>query len=253
MDPDGLGWETYDGSRVALRTSEVHLWRIDLDQERRNLEAMERNLIGTEIEKSRRFRFGKDREQFILSHGILREVLGTYLKVEPKDVPIASDSRGKPEIIGGSKKAELRFNLSHSEGMTLIATAMNRDLGVDVEYAEPDFPVLEVAQRFFTRREAELVASSKGTERSEAFFRIWTRREAYMKATGAGLGSPSASVPFFGGGTSSETVHNFKNGREWTCFDIKLERNYFAALVVEGRDLGLRMFKWRLVRPRYRE
>jgi 4'-phosphopantetheinyl transferase len=134
--------------------------------------------------------------------------------------------------------------------MVLIATAMNRDLGVDVECADLDFPVLEVARRFFTGQEAEYVATSKGPDRSEAFFKIWTRREAYLKATGAGLGSQSMGIPFFREGTSSTTVHNFKNGREWTCFDIKLDRNYFAALVAEGRDLGLRSFRWHLVRPK---
>jgi 4'-phosphopantetheinyl transferase len=250
MDQDGVRWETYDGGRVALRPSEVHLWSIDLDQERPNLEAMERNLSSGEMERSRRFRYDRDREQFILSHGILREVLGIYLGADPKDLPISYDSRGKPEIAGGREKTKLSFNLSHSEGMVLIATAMNRDLGVDVEHAEPDFPLLEVARRFFTGQEAEFVASTIGPERTEAFFRIWTRREAYLKATGEGLGSQSGGIPFFGGGTSSTTVHIFKNEREWTSFDIKLDGDYFGALVAEGRDLGLRLFRWHLVRPK---
>jgi 4'-phosphopantetheinyl transferase len=160
MDLDGLRWETYDGGSVTLRASEVHIWRVDLEQERHNLEAMERNLSSEEIERSRRFRFGKDREQFILSHGILREILGIYLQVKPKDVSIVCDSRGKPEIMVGRGKADLRFNLSHSEWITLIAATINRDLGVDVEHAEPNFLVLEVAKHFFTGPEAELVASN---------------------------------------------------------------------------------------------
>jgi 4'-phosphopantetheinyl transferase len=250
MDQDGIRWETYDGGRLPLGASEVHLWSIDLGQERPNLEAMERNLSSGEMERSRRFRYGKDREQFILSHGVLREVLGIYLQTDPKTVPISYDSRGKPEIAGGGEKAKLRFNLSHSEEMALIATAMNHDLGVDVEHVDPDFPVLEVAKRFFTGQEAEFVASTKGLERTEAFFRIWTRREAYLKATGAGLGSQSAGIPFFWAGASNTGVHSFKNEREWTCFDFKLDGDYFGALVVEGRDLRMRLFRWRLLKQR---
>jgi 4'-phosphopantetheinyl transferase len=250
MDQDGVRWETYDGGRVPLRANEVHLWRIDLDQERRNLGAMEANLSREEMERSKRFRYEKDREQFLLSHGTLREILGMYLRAEPKDIPIAIDSRGKPQIAGQKGKAKLSFNLSHSEGMVLIATAMNCDLGVDVEHAEPDFPLMEVARRFFKEQEAEFVASTKGPERTEAFFSIWTRSEAYLKAIGAGLGSHRGGIPFFGGGTSSTSVQRFKNDREWTCFDIKLDGDYFGALVAEGRDLGLRSFRWRLIRPK---
>jgi 4'-phosphopantetheinyl transferase len=247
MGPKELRWEAYGGGRVALEEHEVHLWQVDMAHELGHLQRLERSLGEDEIARLDRFRYSRDRESFILSHGCLREILGLYTGTAPGEIPIVSDGGGKPRIGGGEGSKGLEFSLSHSRDVALIALGVNRQLGVDVEYIEPDFPVLDVARNSFTGGELELVEAAAGSGRVEAFFRIWTQKEAYLKATGAGLSSPGPEAPFFGKGGAGRppSISLCHGGRNWTYFDVPPPEGYRIALVVEGRGLKLRLILWR--------
>jgi 4'-phosphopantetheinyl transferase len=146
-------------------------------------------LISSE-EALRADRFAQERLRvsFEVSHGVLRVLLSQYLKSNPRDLDFEFGQAGKPRLRGGS---QLRFNMSHSGCLAAYAFTSGCEIGIDVEQIR-DMPDLEpVAERFFCAGEAAQLLSISGERpRQEAFFRCWTRKESYIKATGDGLSAP---------------------------------------------------------------
>jgi 4'-phosphopantetheinyl transferase len=145
-----------------------------------------RDLLSSE-EKARadRFVFPRDRDSYTLSQGALRLLLASYLTIPAREIRLTSGPKGKPSLLD---KPHLDFNKSHSKGLALYAFTHDCEVGVDVEELRelPDFQ--RIASGFFCPREAQELASVKDT--AAAFFRCWTRKEAYIKAVGDGLSIP---------------------------------------------------------------
>ena len=165
---------------IAL--DEVHVWSADLD---RIPEALLRDpLSADEQERGRRFHFERDRRRFAATRGLLRRLLGRYLGLDPSRLRFAYGPRGKPFLAG---EDELRFNVSHSGGLALLAFARGREVGVDVERERPVPEAADIARHYFSAWEAAQLRRLRDGERTAAFFRCWTRKEAFIKATGDGL------------------------------------------------------------------
>jgi 4'-phosphopantetheinyl transferase len=168
----------------GLRSGEVHVMQFDLDQP---FNSAIRLLNPHERERAERFIFEHDRRRFIVAHASLRLALGTCLNLAPESLQFTVSPRGKPSLIGTS--VDLRFNLSHSGERALLALALNRDVGVDIEKERP-IEALAIAERFFSDSEVEALRKVPAQERMAAFFRCWTRKEAFVKAIGEGLSFP---------------------------------------------------------------
>ena len=168
-----------------LSPDEVHVWSADLD---RLPEAeLGEALSADERERARRFRFDRDRRRFTTARGLLRRLLGRYLGRDPAGLRFAYGPRGKPSLGEGHG---LRFNVSHSGGLALLAFAWDRELGVDVEEEREVREAADIARRYFSPREEEELRRLREDQRQAAFFRCWTRKEAFIKATGDGLSRP---------------------------------------------------------------
>ncbi|MEM8948045.1 MAG: 4'-phosphopantetheinyl transferase superfamily protein [Pseudomonadota bacterium] len=154
-------------------------WRLDgPDDERDSLEAA---LSPPERERAGRFVFDDHRRDYIFAHGRMRQLLGGLLGVAAKDVGFVHNEHDKPTLAGN----ELFFNLSHAGGYAALAVSSDVDLGVDIERLRPIEPGL--SERFFSRRENRSLASLDGDDWLAGFFRIWTGKEAVVKAIGLGL------------------------------------------------------------------
>jgi 4'-phosphopantetheinyl transferase len=142
-------------------------------------------LTDEERERAARFRLGRIRDQFVAARGHLRALLGRYLDMEPRAVPVLYADGGKPHLPTGYR---LHFNVSHTDGLAVFAVGHSR-VGVDVERirAIPDAEGL--VTRFFTRRECAEFHALPPDERPAAFLRAWTRKEAVLKAIGRGVQS----------------------------------------------------------------
>jgi len=135
--------------------------------------------------RAARFKFDRDRRLFTVAHAALRSICATYLRTSPRTVEFAEGPYGKPKLASDSG-TDLRFNLSHSGELALIAAALKREIGVDLECVR-DFDCDPVAERFFTALEvADLRSLRKPLQRS-AFYKCWTSKEAFLKAKGTGL------------------------------------------------------------------
>lgn len=149
-------------------------------------ERMSQVLSPPEREQSRRFAFDRDRRSYIAAHWLLRTALSRYLAVEPVRWEFTSGLFGKPRIAAPSEGVSLQFNLSHSSGIVACAVTRAGEVGVDVEtVATREF--LDLARRFFAPAEVRQLEGLSEFQRPQAFYRIWTLKEAYIKARGEGL------------------------------------------------------------------
>lgn len=143
-----------------------------------------------------RFRFERDRRRFVGRRAFLRRVLAGYLEVQPVTVRYRADGMTRPEL---DAPGGLSFSTSHSDGLAIVAVASDRLVGVDVERLRPIPDALEVARSFFAGRESEHLRSLPVDDRSTTFLRLWTRKEAYVKALGAGMSMPFDGFDVLGG------------------------------------------------------
>ncbi|HXK09640.1 MAG TPA: 4'-phosphopantetheinyl transferase superfamily protein [Vicinamibacteria bacterium] len=177
-------WEPVSEVR-DLAPDEVHVWCADLDV--LSEATFDLALSPDERARGERFRFARDRRRFSISRGLLRHLLGRYAHVPPAALRFGYGHRGKPFLPGDDG---LRFNVSHSGGLALLAFARDRELGVDVERERSVPEACDIARRYFSRREETALVSLPEGERTKAFFRCWTRKEAVVKAQGDGLAQP---------------------------------------------------------------
>jgi len=169
---------------------EVHVWIQALDTSDAVLDPLARTLSPDEHVRGRAFRFDKDRRLFVARRGWLRAVLARYAGVPPERVSFAYGPHGKPALADDLGPAGLSFNLSHSQGLAALALTGAAAVGVDVEALRPMSDADQIAERFFSPAERRALRAIPPSDRTAAFFSCWTRKEAYVKATGDGLSCP---------------------------------------------------------------
>lgn len=171
------------GAGLGLSGGAVHVWRVALDEWPAGATA--ESFSAEEQDRAGRLRFEPDRSAFLASRAALRLILGRYLGRNPAAVRFACGSPGKPSIIEGG---DLSFSLSRSRPQAVVAVTRGRAVGVDVERIRPDVDIEALARHFLSPTEAEALRAVPEPGRRAAFFARWTRKEAMIKATGAGLG-----------------------------------------------------------------
>ena len=219
-------------ARPALLEDEVHVWRLRLDRSPEEFLAL---LDTDELARANRFYFEKDRKHFLVARGFLRLLLGRYLRLEPGQLQFSYGAWGKPALDGKFRESRLRFNMSHSHGVALYAVTEGREIGIDVEHVRPDFASDNVARRFFSPLEVDVFSELPEDDRVAAFFRCWTRKEAYIKATGRGLSQPLDGFDVtLGSGDSVALLRTDDGSHErWQLVDIAVGPGYAGALAVE--------------------
>ena len=181
------------------------------------------------------FYFEHDRRHFAAARGILRIVLGRYLKIPPGDARFGYGPRGKPFV--SAPATEVRFNLSHSHGRAMFVFARGREVGVDLEAGarlKDDWPGL--ARRVFSTREQAELAALPEEQRRGAFLNGWTRKEAYLKATGLGIVDGLQAIEVTLGTARRCALLAGPAGVAWSLHDLRADDEFAAALVVEGDE-----------------
>lgn len=171
----------------TLGAGQVHVWRIEAGAATTALRPL---LIAAEAARADRFRADRDRDRFVQFRAALRQVLGRHLGLAPVRVPLAEGPHGKPCLAPEAGLPDLQFNLAHSGDLALLALCAAAPVGIDLEQARP-FPRADrLAARVFSATERAAYADLPPAAREAAFLRGWTRKEAYLKATGDGLTVP---------------------------------------------------------------
>ena len=216
----------------ALRTS-MHLWRVDLNVEAKETEEdLREQLPPSEVAKSKSFTSPRARRRYIVTRGTLRILLSSLLDERPRSVPIQTGPNGKP-YIGGAEHG-VHFNVSHSAETAMICIATCGDVGVDLEAVRDVPAAAALARRHFTPVEASFVEGGGAAGAAARFLFCWTRKEALIKAIGAGLNfdlrgfvvplaSPGGIVPINDEGGAA---------RRWLLLDVPLGDEYVGALAL---------------------
>lgn len=215
----------------------MHLWLFDLDPPAPEL-ATERSVLAPdEIQRADAFVFERHRERYALGRATLRRVLSGYLGVAPRTLSFSYGPAGKPRLTGATG---LEFNLAHSRDFGLLAVARGQEVGVDLEVVRPMADAENVAETFFSPTEVAELGRTTPDERALAFFRLWTRKEAVLKALGEGItsdglrrmevGCHPLSRPAVAAGPGSVEA-----ARHWMLTDVEVAPAYASALATRHR------------------
>jgi 4'-phosphopantetheinyl transferase len=238
---DASLWSANPG-QLALGPDEIHVWRAYLDFEPASLRAFETTLSPDEKARADRFHFPRDRNAFVATRGILRELLSRYAGRAPAELVFDYGDRGKPSLRGGPSQA-IQFNVSCSHGLALLAFAMSRSVGVDVELIRPSFAGVEIAERYFAPQEIEELRALPPSLLAEGFFHCWARKEAYVKARGEGLQIPLRSFRVSLTPGQPERLESEDSAR-WSLHSITPDPKYVGALVVAAKEARIRFWNW---------
>jgi len=220
---------------------QIHVWSAALDREPNDLQRLEASLSREEKARANRFHFLRDKNHFIAARGLLRELLGGYLRRAPAEIEFSYGPHGKPFLSPASGSTGLCFNLSHSSGLAVFAFAHERNLGIDVELVRPDYAEEDIARRYFAVQEVNDLQSLPPEMRDQGFFNCWTRKEAYLKARGMGLRIPLDS---FAVSLSPDRPAQFLGGVEpcWHLAAYRPAEGYVGAVVYDGAPSSIDYF-----------
>lgn len=218
----------------------IRVFSASLDVSESRLRRLRESLSGDERARAERFVFEVHRRRFTAARGLLREVLAGELGIPPAAVRFDYGPRGKPAL-ARDLETELRFNVSHAQERALLAVARGLELGVDIEAVREGIDTAAIAKRFFSPKEGGALLALPEAARADAFFTIWTRKEAYVKLLGGGLaipldsfdvslGEPARLLRSKGGEAAAEQV---------ALLSLTVPTGFRAALAVAGEPAAV--------------
>jgi 4'-phosphopantetheinyl transferase len=236
-----------DPPRAPLGPSDVHVFVASTEDVRSPEDVAEHRSILCESERQRcdRFLFAKDRALYLVAHALVRSALSCYANVAPGAWRFVQNAFGRPEIARGFTNRPIRFSLSHSSGVAIVAVACDRDIGADVEEIRTGTIVDDVTSYAFSARERSAIAAMRDPARCRRFFEHWTLKEAYIKAIGTGLSTPPDRVEFTWSAGAPRAIFDRRlkdDERAWTFIQWTPTARHTAAIAVRARrSVGVRL------------
>lgn len=231
-----------------LDAHEAHVWAASLRVDEERADEFAHTLSPDETARAKRFVFDRDRKRFIAGRGLLREMLGHYLHREPGQIRFQYSPRGKPSLAGHAENEHFHFNLAHSDDVAVFTFSRTCPVGVDVERMRRMHDAESIAERFFSARETNLLKSLPEAEKQTGFFNLWTRKEAWLKATGEGIAKLLAQVE-----VSLEPderaqlisiLGDTRAAKKWTLHDLEPATGFKGALALPSLDLKIQCWSW---------
>ena len=231
-----------------LNDNEVHVWAVSLCPPAESIASCSKLLAPDEAQRAERFRFERDQRRFTVARGSLRAILATYVNLDPARLSFAYSSRGKPTLAELDASNSLHFNLTHSDELAVLAITRACPLGIDVEHIRPLNDASGIADRFFSARESQGLAALPVTEKPAAFFNLWTRKEAWLKATGDGISESldKVEVSFLAGESARLISLPEAAGpiQEWSLFDLRPAEGFAGALALRCPKARILHWNW---------
>jgi 4'-phosphopantetheinyl transferase len=179
-------WPTSKESSESFADA-LCVWVVRLDAVGALGEEVAATLSAEERQRAEQFRLEQARRRFVLTRAALRTLLGKQMGVPPREVPLVLGMHGKPRLADGACAVDWRFNVTHSGEIALIAMTIGCEVGVDIELVRPVRQAEHIARRYFHPRESAAVRAAASGQRDVTFLRIWTAKEAVLKALGKGI------------------------------------------------------------------
>ncbi|SPE61770.1 4'-phosphopantetheinyl transferase [Verrucomicrobia bacterium] len=245
MSSPDITW-SYPSQDWARALVGAHVWAARLDLAPVAQANFFASLDSQERQRATRFAFERDRNRFVAGRGLLRAILARYLQMNPAEVELAYGPHGKPALAGLAATSGLRFNLAHSEDLALLVATRAAMVGVDVERIRPLPDMLDLVARFFSKRESARFASLRTEEQPAAFFNLWTRKEAWLKATGEGIvhSLNRVEVSFVPGEPARLVSLPGQETNAWALHNLAPAPGFAAALAIVANNGRLECWRW---------
>ena len=232
-----------------MKPGKVQVWFAALDRAEPQIAALVRILAPEEMERANRFRRSVDRERYLVRRGLLRRLLSQYLRLGPEKIEIHRHGQGKPYVPARINPDNLQFSESDSGNLAAFAVSRSSPIGVDIEKirAFPDMPAL--VERYFTACERREVLCGHKAQRLIRFYRLWTRKEAVLKAQGEGLLKELDSFDVSTGQGPAPWRARFSDGgfaQDYHYMNIDAPAGFCSAIAVAGRLTDISI-SWDLV------
>ena len=215
---------THALKKIELKPDQVEIWKIDLNINEKELDALKGLLSPEELSRFGRFRSDDQKRRFAAARGNLRRILSRYTGEKPQDMVFEYGEQGKPDL----NNRKVRFNLAHSGDAALLAVTKDKAVGVDIEKMK-DLDYAKIAKHYFSDTEFRIIMSFPEKERKKEFYRNWTRKEAYAKARGSSI---------------LQHLNNNDEGSGWFIADLETDNAHVAAVAVEGKEIEIRCVRW---------
>ena len=229
----------------SLLTSHVHVWQFPLTVSDSEFPACAEGLSEDERARAGKFRIEKDARRFVVARASMRFILAEYVHSAARDLRFVYSKYGKPSL--ADPVTEIRFNLSHAGESAILGITRSRNIGVDIEAVNRNVECDKLAKRFFSTHERAWLRHLPEEERSRCFFRIWTCKEAFLKAQGFGL---TRSLDSFDIDLSSGTARllatrpDAREAQLWSLIEIETSPQHAAAVAVEGGAGALSLIRY---------
>lgn len=230
----------------AIGPDEVHVWHLLAERltDPRLLPSLAATLSDKESQRVGCLRHERDRTLALLARGMVRTVLASYLDCPCSEVQFAANDFGKPTLPGHAPP--LRFNLTHSRGAVALAVSARREVGIDVEERRRSVEYLALAERFFAAPESRHLRSVPSEQLPDAFFAIWTLKEAFVKGIGRGLSFPLEAFCFDLDGRRLLRFRPLADfvSPNWHFTQFDLGDRHCGAVAVQGNGATVVMHDW---------
>jgi len=211
---------------MPIEPNDIHIWSAHLASAKHQEEAI---LSQDERARAERYVFPIHRQRFIAARCWLRKILGFYLNLAPQDIIFTYDKKDKP-FLSVPNNTALQFNLSHSEDIAIYAITLNHAIGVDIEKIQEHYNDA-VAKRFFSSQEYTALMQLSPQDRIIGFYRIWSRKEAIIKATGKGLSTPLSG--FSVSAHDVDEIITLNKNEKWSLYPVFIQNDYQSAVATQ--------------------
>lgn len=233
----------------SLHFMDVHLWLASINVTDQAFDALSQDLSSDEWERANQFVFERDQRNFVVSRGLLRDILARYLDCQPGDIRFDYTPHGKPRLRSTGTSLGVEFNLSHSSGFFVLAVSLGRRVGVDIERIRPLPDLDQMASSSFSANERMALSVLAPEDKIPGFFRCWTRKEAYLKARGDGL---SIALDSFDMSLAPDNPIVMLSNRldpdeitRWSFYTFIPKPGFVGALAIEGQAVKPYFRQWK--------
>ena len=215
----------------------IHIWKINYSDFDNEESALLNNLSKQETNRANKFYFSIDKKRYLLTRALLKNILSRITDTPARQLHFKFNEHGKPYL---ESFKHIYFNISHSGDIGLLAVTDCAAIGIDVEQYRKRLQLREIAERFFSKYETDILLNLPDNQKISAFFSCWTRKEAFIKALGLGLTLPlknfDVTLQPAEKAKLVEIRHKNEKAADWTLKDIPLENDYAAAYAVKFKD-----------------
>lgn len=238
-------WET-PPIKLAWQNNDIHIWLANLNDFSQYLHFFSNCLSADELVRANKYKGEHLQHNFIINRGILRTILAKYLSINPQQIKFNYSSKGKP-FIANSNEHQIKFNLSHKNNYSVYAVSQS-DVGIDIEGIKSNINIEGIAQRFFSPQEYQDLCQCDHSQKLEYFFQLWTAKEAYLKAIGAGLSGGLNTINLQKNNSDQTWQIKIVNAsdqdsQKWQITTFKIMNDYFVSLATNIKpDLSLKYY-----------